>query len=358
MKRLQYTWFRRLACLIITLQALAYSGNVFAIDGENEHHTESDSEEFNPAETILHHVMDDYQWHFVDWKDDQGHEHHVTIPLPIILITEGNFDVFMSSAFYDEHHQPKTHSVGDRTYQLSHGHIEEIHGKSVLDFSFTKNAAAIMISAILLIVIFNSVLSGYKKRPNQSPKGIQSLMEVLIIFIRDEVAKPSLGKKTDKFLPYLLTLFFFIWFNNVLGLFPGAANASGNIAFTFILALFTYLITTFSGNKDYWKHIFATPGVPKGLLVVMIPVEILGTLTKPFALMMRLFANITAGHIVILSFVSLTFIFKNAFIGLTAGLIIIPMMFLELFVAILQAYIFTQLTALFIGMAVEEHDHH
>lgn len=323
-----------------------------AYASEDKGHEE---EEFNAAEMILHHVLDDYSFHFADWKDAEGKEHVLELPLPIILITDGNLDVFMSSEF---HHGHSTVKRGDREYKLSHGHIEELSGKHPLDFSLTKNATSLFISMVLLLIVFNAVGKGYKTRKGQSPKGIQSFFEPIIIFIRDEVAKPTIGPKYEKFLPYILCVFFFIWFNNVLGLFPGAANASGNIAFTMTLAAFTFILTTVNGNKDYWKHIFATPGVPKPLLVIMMPVEILGMFTKPIALMLRLFANITAGHISILSFITLSFILKSAAIGAAAGLLIVPLYFLELFVAILQAYIFSILSGLFIGMAVADHDHH
>ena len=186
-------------------------------------------------------------------------------------------------------------------------------------------------------------------------------MEPLVLFVRDDIAVPNIGKKADKFLPYLLTVFFFIWINNLIGLvpfFPGSANLTGNISFTVTLALITFLITNFNGNKDYWKHIFATPGVPVWLAPIMIPVEIMGILAKPIALLIRLFANITAGHIIILSLISLIFIFKSVAIAPVSVGFVLFMNVLELLVAAIQAYIFTLLSALFIGMAVEEHEHH
>jgi len=208
-----------------------------------------------------------------------------------------------------------------------------------------------------MLVVFSSIAGSYKKNQGRAPKGMQSFFEPIIVFIRDEVAKKSIGPKYERYMPYLLTIFFFIWFNNLLGLTPGAANLTGNIAVTFTLALLTLLITLFSSNKNYWGHIFNTPGVPKLLLPIMIPVELIGIVVKPFSLMVRLFANITAGHIVILSFISLIFIFKSpavAPVSLAFGLFINV---LELLVAILQAYIFTLLTAMYIGGAVEEHHH-
>jgi F-type H+-transporting ATPase subunit a len=218
-------------------------------------------------------------------------------------------------------------------------------------------------------VIFTSVARAYRRRAGQSPKGLQSLLEPIILFVRDDVARAAIGHKADKYLPYLLTLFFFIFFNNVLGLipiFPFGANITGNLAVTGIMALITFLITTFSGNRAYWAHIFNTPGVPWWLkipLPLMPIVEFMGVFTKPFVLMVRLFANITAGHIIILGFMSLIFIFANiqSYLGLAVAPVSIAfgifMGFLELLVAFIQAYVFTLLSALYFGMATEEHHH-
>lgn len=216
-----------------------------------------------------------------------------------------------------------------------------------------------LIAVLLIFVVFFSVAASYKTRKGQAPKGLQSLIEPIIVYLRDDVIIPNIGeKKYKKYFPYLICLFFFIWFNNLLGLIPTGANASGNIAFTMTLAVLTLIITNVSGNADYWKHIFWTPGVPLPLRVIMLPVELLGIFTKPFALMIRLFANITAGHIIILSLLSFIFIFKNALVGLPVVPVMVAMTCMELFVALLQAYIFTLLTSLFIGLAVEEHEHH
>jgi len=335
--------------LIISFLVLGFSyTTTFAADSNPA----NEGERFSPNELIMHHILDDYGWHLFDTSDG----HKVSIPLPIILLTDGNLDVFMSSEF---HHGESTVKRDDREYQLDHGHIAELSGKSMLDFSITKNVASMMISVLLLFVVFSSVSSSYKKRQGQAPKGIQSFIEPIIVFLRDDVAIPNIGeKKYEKYFPYLLSLFFFIWFNNLLGLIPTGANASGNIAFTLTLAFFTLIVTNLSGNIHYWKHIFWTPGVPLPLRIIMLPVEIIGIFTKPFALMVRLFANITAGHIIILSLVSLIFIFKNGFLSVAVGPAVVALTFLELFVAILQAYIFTLLSALFIGMAVAEHEHH
>jgi len=327
--------------------------SLFAEDGHgHDDHAEGEkSSEFSAKDLIMHHIGDSHEWHLADIDG-----HPVSIPLPVILYTEGNFDVFLSSEFQ---HGTATVEKGDRKYSIHHEHIEEASGKSVVDLSVTKNVASMMLGAVIIVLIFTSVAGSYKNREGQAPKGLQSFMEPLILFIRDDIAIPNIGEKKYKiYLPYLLTLFFFIWINNLLGLIPTGANASGNIAFTMTLALFTLIITNISGNKDYWMHILWTPGVPLPLRVIMLPVEIIGIFTKPFALMVRLLANITAGHIIILSLLSFIFIFKSVAVGIPVTAFVIVMNFLELFVAALQSYIFTLLTALFIGLAVAEHDHH
>jgi F-type H+-transporting ATPase subunit a len=218
---------------------------------------------------------------------------------------------------------------------------------------------SLFLAAIIIIIIFTSVSSSYKKRVGMAPKGLQSWVEPLIIFIRDDIARPNIGYKFEKFMPLLLTIFFFIWFNNLLGLipiFPGGANITGNIAVTMVLATIVLIVVNVNGNKYYWAHIFK-PDVPFWLLPIMWVVEIIGIISKPFALMIRLFANITAGHIIVLSLVSLIFIFKSVAIAPVSVAFVIFMDVLELLVAFLQAFIFTMLTALFIGSAVEEHHH-
>jgi F-type H+-transporting ATPase subunit a len=215
------------------------------------------------------------------------------------------------------------------------------------------------LSVIILFVLFFFTAKNYKNN-NLVPKGIAGFLEPLVTFVRDDIAIPNIGKKADKYTPYLLTVFFFVWINNLIGLipfFPFSSNLTGNIFFTFVLAFITFLVTLFSGNKNYWSHILLPP-VPKLLYPIMIPIEIIGIFTKPFALMIRLFANITAGHIIILSLVSLIFIFNSVAVAPISGVFVLFMSVLELIVAALQAYVFTLLTALFIGQAVEDHDHH
>jgi F-type H+-transporting ATPase subunit a len=325
-------------------------------------------EVFNPGEMILHHIGDSHEWHWFSTDDN-----HFTSYLPIIAYRPSKgFSVFSSKRLATESDLAKeesssrkraaggSHSEGPEYdgLMLREGKLVTTDNSKVYDLSITKNAVALLGSGVLMLVVFISVAAGYKKNQGRAPKGIQSFFEPIIIFIRDEIAKKSIGPKYERYMPYLLTVFFFIWFNNLLGLTPGAANLTGNIAVTATLAIMTLVITLFSANKNYWAHIFATPGVPKLLLPIMIPVELIGAfLVKPVSLTIRLFANITAGHIVILSFISLIFIFRSpavAPISLAFGLFINV---LELLVAILQAYIFTLLTAMYIGGAVEEHHH-
>ena len=226
-----------------------------------------------------------------------------------------------------------------------------------LDFSLTKNTVTLLISVVILLLVFLNVANGYKKRAGKSPKGLQSWLEPIILFVRDDIAKPNLGHKYERFMPYLLTVFFFIWFNNMLGLvpfLPGGANLTGNIAVTVVLAIATFLLTVFNGNKYYWKHIFV-PDVPWWMYIVMVPVEIFGIFTKPIALAIRLFANITAGHILVLSLICLVFVFNSLYIAPVSIAFAVFIGGIELLVAFIQAFIFTILSALFIGMAIEEH---
>jgi len=236
------------------------------------------------------------------------------------------------------------------------------------DFSITKNVFSMFLAFILLILIFSTVSKAYKKRKGMAPKGIQSLLEPIIVFMRDEVVRPAIGHKWEKFFPFVMTMFFFVLICNLMGLipfFPGSANITGNIGVTLVLATFTFLITNLNGNGHYWRHVFAMPGVPPLVLLILTPIEVVGLFIKPITLLIRLFANITAGHIIILSLVSLIFVFSNSGESLAGafggGAIAVPfifaMNFLELFVAFLQAFIFALLTSLYIGSAVEEHHH-
>ena len=338
-------------------------------------HGEAVEEEFNATEYILEHVSDSHDWHILTKKDG----HHVAVPLPVILYSKhSGLHVFLSNKI--------AHGHSHEGFQMGHGSIEVInkkgetvekslngkiievdeHGALVeaglpLDFSITKNVFMMMLSVIILLWVFLSLARAYKKMGISEPKGLAGFIEPVIVFIEEDVAIPNIGEERYmRFMPYLLTVFFFILLNNLMGLipfFPFGANVTGNIAVTMVLAVITFLITQFSSNKGHWQHVFNTPGVPKPLLVIMIPVEIIGLFTKPFALMVRLFANITAGHIIVLSLISMIFIFKSIFVAAPSLLMVLFMDFIELLVAFLQAYIFTLLSALFIGMAMPEHHH-
>ena len=326
--------------LLPALLLLLSAAPSFASDAEH-------NEAFDPAAAIKHHISDAHKWEFFEGAN---------IYLPVILYSsDRGLEVFSSKPFYQGHGHETAEYNG---YRLEHEHIVPTEaGRKVYDFSITKNVASLFLSVALLLGIFFTIAGRYKSNRGKAPRGIQSFFEPIIVFIRDEIAKPNIGPKYERFLPYLLTIFFFIWFNNMLGLFPAGANLTGNIAVTMVLAICTFFITVFNGNKSYWAHIFKTPGVPVALLPIMIPIEVIGIFTKPFSLMIRLFANITAGHIILLSLFSLIFIFKSLAIGPLSVAFATFMSFLELFVALLQAYVFTLLSALYFGAAVEEHHH-
>ncbi|WP_372766436.1 F0F1 ATP synthase subunit A [Lutibacter sp.] len=318
-------------------------------------------------EYISHHLLDSYDFTLFSYTNDAGEHQYVGAPLPIILIDNG-LKVFSSSKF---HHGEKVAEVDGQYYIVHHNKIyktdalgtieynEEHHAtnEKPLDFSITKNVVFIILVGLMMLFMFSRMANSYKKNP--IPKGIGRLLEPIILYIRNDIAIPNIGEKHyRKYMSYLLTVFFFIWIINLLGLTPLGVNVTNNIAVTLALALTTYFITTFSGNKNYWKHIFWMPGVPLPMKIILAPIELLGTLIKPFSLMIRLYANITAGHIVLMSIIGLMFIFKN-WIGspLSFGLAF-ALSLLELLVAALQAYIFTMLSALYFGSAVEEHDDH
>jgi F-type H+-transporting ATPase subunit a len=310
-------------------------------------------EKFNTSKVIMEHIADGHDWHL--WG-------HTSIHLPVILYTDKGLECFSSGKF---NHGHDAYTGKNYTYSLVHdkvkiitadGQINDAATSHLLDFSITKNVASMMVSMLFLCLIFISIARAYKKRGIAAPKGLQSWLEPIIIFVRDEIARPNLGEKYAKFMPYLLTVFFFIWINNVLGLvpfFPGGANVTGNIAVTMVLALVTFVITTLNGTKTYWSHVF-TPHVPWWLYPLMIPVEIIGLFTKPFALMIRLFANITAGHILVLSLVCLIFIFKSMAVATVSVPFVVFISVIEMLVAFIQAFIFTILSALYIGMALEK----
>ena len=332
---------------------------------------------FDANEVIFGHIMDAHEFHFFSYKSRDEKVHHATIPLPVILYSpQKGFSFFMSSKFHHGHSvykgyelltdekiaesklDPKVFTASQIVAVDNNNEIDP--NIKVYDFSLTRNVVQMMIALAILVWIMISIAKRYKKGEGvvSAPTGMQNAMETVINFVQDEVAKPNLGHKYRKYLPYLLTLFFFILINNVFGLIPGSANVTGNIAFTMLLALISFVVIMFSTNKHYWTHIF-NPPVPLGVKFILVPVEILGIFTKPFALMIRLFANMVAGHILIICLISLIFILGalNKYIGigfspLSIGFTVF-IYFIEILVALLQAYIFTTLTAVFIGQAFE-----
>lgn len=315
-------------------------------------------EKFDVATTILEHIRDDHSWHL--WG-------HHSVPLPVILKTDKGFEVFSGARLLNEHHEPVVYN-GNYSYKSFEGKIKVVNedgtvneeaSQKVLDISITKNVASMLFTVLLLIVIFVGVANAYKKRGvTSAPKGFQSLIEPIIIFVRDEIAKPYLGDRHTAFMPFLLTIFFFIWINNLLGMvpfFPGGANVSGNIAFTLTLALFTFIITTVNGKKHYWQHIFWMPGLPVPMKIFLIPIELMGVFIKPISLTIRLFANMTAGHILVLSLIALIFILNSLAASALAVPFTVFISMIELLVGFIQAFIFAMLSALYFGMALEEH---
>ncbi len=332
------------------------AGNVGEADKHDDSHKKSGK--FDAGKMILEHIADAHDWHL--WGE--GHN-TVSISLPVIIYTSSKgITIFSSSKF--EH----GHAAFDGFRLDEEGHIvwvDKTNLDKIYDISLTKNVVAMLIAVLTLCILIITMANSYVKRKGKAPKGIHNLIEPLILMIRDDVARPSIGQKTDKFMPLLLTVFFFIFINNIFGLipiFPGGANVTGNIAVTMVLAVVIFLTVNLNGNKYYWKHIFM-PDVPVWMYIIIIPIEILGVILKPFVLMLRLFANITAGHIIILGFFSLIFIFgaMNPAGGIGVSPLSVAftvlMGLLEMLVAFLQAFVFTLLSAIYIGMAVEEHHH-
>lgn len=337
----------------------------FAENAPKETKQEATKEaKFDPGKFIFGHIRDGYSWHITKMF---GHE--LSIPLPVILRGHnGEWHVFMSSKLNEgERYEGFRISTAKEHIDKI---VEDIDGKESrpFDVSITKNVLSLIISGTLLCFIFLSISKVYKKDPMKAPGGFRGAMEVLVLFIVDEVIKPCVGKNHERYTPYLLTVFFFILTNNVLGLipvFPGGANVTGNIAVTMVLAVCTFLAVNIFASKEYWKEIFWSPDVPLWLKapIPLIPfLEFIGIFTKPIALMVRLFANILAGHIITLVFVSLIFIFGSLSPALGSGVSVFSMAFavvmniLEVLVVFIQAYVFTLLSAVFIGLArVEPH---
>lgn len=338
---------------------------------EIENEIETVEEKFNAGELIFDHILDSYDWHICTWKGK-----HISVYLPVIVFSEGELYAFSSKHF---HHEKQYHTYDKNGEEVIFEIPDEgkYEGKVVrvmndgtqikpFDISITKTVCALLISCTLLIIVFLLVAKGYSKRGEKAPKGIQALIEPLVIYVRDDIAKPNIGKDYEKYLPFLITVFFFIFFNNLLGLipfFPFGANITGNIAVTAVLALFTFFITNLTGKKHYYEDIFNTPGVPWWLkfpLPLMPIIEVVGCFIKPFVLAVRLFANITAGHIVVLGFICMIFILGEMSAMAGAGMSVLSLMLavfadcLEVLVAYIQAYVFTLLSAIYFGMAAKE----
>ena len=320
-------------------------------------------EKFNPSEFIMDHIGDSHEWHILTRKNGES----VAIYLPVIVYNKkSGLNVFSSRKLAHGHEYKgfRLEEAGEYKGKIvaldDGGQIDK--GNMPLDFSMTKTVIGMLAAALIGLWLFLSLAHSYKKTGISYPKGIQKFLEPIIYFIRDDIVIPNIGQeKHEKFMPYLLSVFFFILINNVMGLIPFpppfGANVTGNIAVTMSLALFTFTIIQINGTKNYWRHIFATPGVPFWLLPIMIPVEIIGMFSKPFALTVRLFANITAGHIIVMSLLALIFIFDSLTVAPVSIIFVIFMDCLELLVAFLQAYVFTLLSALFISLAVAEEHH-
>jgi F-type H+-transporting ATPase subunit a len=344
-------------------------------------------EGFDANEVIFSHIMDAHDYHFLDITSADGTKKPIGIPLPVILYSpEKGFSVFMSSKFHHGHTVHDGYRLLDRHFMEANGldTLKNAKGMPVFkagqiypvdekgmplsdaklyDLSLTRNVTQMLLALALLTWILISMANKYKgSGAGKAPTGMQNALEPVITFVRDEVAKPNLGAKYARYLPYLLTVFFFILINNIFGLIPGSANVTGNIAFTLVFAVISFVVILFSTNKHFWSHLFnpPVPGFVKGILV---PVEILGVFTKPFALMIRLFANMMAGHIIIICLISLIFIFGGLSKGIGWGFSPVSIAFsvfiylIEVLVAFIQAFIFTNLTAVFIGQAFEGEHH-
>jgi len=371
---------------VFSIFSLLISVPSFAKEGDGENGGEK-KKTFNAQEVIFGHILDGHDFHFFDITHADGSKTPIGIPLPVILYSpQRGLDVFMSSKFEHGHKSYKGYRLLEEHYLeklkeeghdlkkegLSAGKIIPVDANDHLDksvkfydISLTRNVVQMILSLALLVWIMVTIAKRYQKGHGvkSAPSGMQNLLEPVITFVRDEVAKPNLGDKWEKYLPYLLTVFFFILINNLLGLIPGSANVTGNIAFTLILGLISFVVILASSKKHYWAHIFNPPGMPAGVKAILVPVEFLSVFIKPMALIIRLFANMVAGHIIIICLISLIFIFAglNRYAGWGTSVFSIPftifIYFIEILVAFIQAYVFAMLTAVFVGQAYEETHH-
>jgi F-type H+-transporting ATPase subunit a len=359
-------------CLVWSIFTYALGSSDGIKSGDND--PVNTEEEVN--DYIQHHVKDSHDFHLFDYYSN-GEKHEVGFPLPVILWGENGLTAFMSSAF---HHDDSGEVIVERNgsrFVKNHGVIYELeagaetvefdsehhptNATKPFDWSITKSVFGILLMGLLMLIWFGGLARQYKKKA--VPTGFGRILEPLVIYVRDEIAKPNIGPKYRKFTGYLMTVFFFVWFLNLVGLMPFGFNVTGQLAVTASLAIITLIIYLFSSNKHFWSHQLWMPGVPYPIRPLLAVIELAGTLLiKPFALMVRLFANITAGHIVVMSLISIGILMQKdmtAFGSTTLSLVLAMFITLiEVLVAFLQAYIFTMLSALFIGMAVEEGEHH
>lgn len=373
--------FRRLFPLLILVFGLfGFTFSSFGQEAENAENTQVEGAEaaheekksLNITELVFGHVSDSHEWHLFSLEGEHGHEKEIAMPLPVIVYRPGKgLSVFSYSRFHHGgwYKDEKGNKISETSYDGLYVEknmkekIKSDDGSPVYDLSITKNVLSMLISVVIILWLMTSAAKKYKKGVVAAPKGFQNALESVIIFLRDEVAKPNLGKKHGKYMPMLLTIFFFIWINNLLGLLPGGANFTGNIAVTLCLSLISFIVLLVRANSHFWGHLLNPPGVPTGIKFLLVPIEIISLFIKPVALTIRLFANMLAGHIVILCVVSMIFIFSA--MSKFAGIGFVPvslafsvfMFMLELLVAAIQAFIFTNLSAVFIGQAIEEVHH-
>ena len=355
MKNIKYST-SILFSLIFGLSIYASSSESISIDKP-----ESKDNKTSIKEYITHHLKDNPSYFLTYWKDETGKKVYLELPLPVILYDNG-LHVFMSSKL--KHGKAIVESKGNfykLNYDESKIYKTDKEGAFInqvpLDFSITKNIATIILVAILMFFLFRGLANSFQTNKGIS-SGLGRFFEPIILYIRDEIAIPNIGEKKYKnYMSFLLTVFFFVWFLNMLGLTPLGVNVTGNIAVTFSLALLTFLITNLTANKNYWGHIFWMPGVPVLIKIVLAPIELLGVFIKPFSLLIRLYANIQAGHIVLYSLIGLMFIFNNMIGQSLSFVLAFFISIIEILVALLQAYIFTMLSALYFGFAVAEEDH-
>lgn len=353
----------KLLVKFLTITILVFNLNINAQHDTHEDQSGTTDLKTEIKKSIEHHIQDSHDFTFTY---DKKNNKYYGFSLPVILWDNG-LHLFSSSRF---HHGETVAESNGKYYKLYHSKIYKTDAEGVItlddhqhptnikpiDFSITKSVVMIIVTGILMLLLFGGLAKSFGKGP--IAKGAGRFFEPIVVYIRDDIARPNIGEKHyKKYLPFLLTIFFFVWFLNLFGLTPLGVNVTGNIAITFALAFMTFVITQLSGNKNYWKHIFWMPGVPWPMKIILAPIELLGVLIKPFALMIRLYANIMAGHVVLMSIIGLMFIFQNWIGSSLSFFLAFALSLLELLVAALQAYIFTMLSALYFGFAVEEHEH-